>query len=239
MKKLKLMGLSLVAILSICFVLSGRASAAEPLHNKCEVFARSYSAQATTITATFDVRNTVDNTPCTKEVTVASWNAPNGTNGMPFSEQTFVDSKSGTFAPGFHSLTVQKPKCFYQVDLLRGLSPFGPNGGVDYTAGQFVSSSHGGHACPPPTTPKPPAPPTPPTPPAQNITQVQNVNQVVSVAPAPVVAAAPTKASLPNTGIESAFGGIVGMTGLATVGYMYNKSRKAIKGQKPINKSRS
>ncbi|MBI2797798.1 hypothetical protein HYX70_00680 [Candidatus Saccharibacteria bacterium] len=147
------------AVVGVGFHAGNVAKAADQPNNKCEVFARSYSVGADTVTATFEVKNTVDSTACTKDVTVAAWDAPNGVDGKPFDQQKFVDSKSGTFPAGFSSLTVKKPQCFYQIDLLRGLSPFGPSGNTnDYTAGQFVSSSHGGAECKP--TP-PPAPVTP------------------------------------------------------------------------------
>ncbi len=165
MNKLRII-LSSLLTLSVLLGVTGSASAQVVSDPKCEteVYARSYSVSVDTVTANFEVHKIKDGLgECTKDVTVAAWNAPNGVNGVPFDKQTFVDSKSGTFPVGFHSLTVMKPKCFYQVDLLRGLSPYGPNGGVDYTAGQYVSSAHGGEECKPvPPTPQP-TPVTPAT----------------------------------------------------------------------------
>lgn len=134
----------------------------------CEVYARTYSVDKNTVTAIFEVKQIGDKT-CTKDVTVASWKATS-LSGQPYEDQTFLDSASGTFAPGYHSLTVQKPECgFYQVDLLRGLSPYGPDGHNDYEAGQFVSSNHGGQEC------KTPVKPEKPVKPVQKIVQVEKV----------------------------------------------------------------
>lgn len=197
MKKLGLI-VSAVLVYSVAFLSLGHAKAATN-DLSCEVYARSYSVSADTITAVFTVQK-VGELDCTKDVTVAAWNAPNGTNGAPFSEQTFVDSKSGTFAPGFHSLTVKKPDCFYQIDLVRGLSPYGATQGrPDYTAGQFVSSAHGGQACQPTPTPTP--------------TPVQPAVQVVS-----------TGKSLPNTGAGDILG-ISAATG-AAAGIVHNIRRR-------------
>lgn len=206
MKKLGLM-LGAALVLSLAVTNLGKVSAATN-DLSCEVYARSYSVGPDTITATFTV-DKVGDLNCTKDVTVASWNAPNGTNGMPFSEQTFVDSKSGTFEPGFHSLTVKKPRCFYQIDLLRGLSPYGPSGGVDYTSGQFVSSSHGGQEClPPPPTPTPTPTPAP-------------------VQPATTVVQTGKSVSLPNTGPADILG-ISAATG-AAAGIVHNIRRRIFK----------
>lgn len=181
--------------------LSKTAKAADQSSQKCEVYARSYSVGADTVTANFEVKNTVDNTACTKDVTLAAWDAPNGVNGVPFDQQKFVDSKSGTFAVGFSSLTVKKPKCFYQVDLLRGLSPYGAGGtSNNYDSGQYVSSAHGGTECKP--TPAP--------------------------TPTPVTPLPTGGPSLPQTGVESGVAGILGMTGLSYGAYALRKSKKAV-----------
>lgn len=159
MNKLRLV-MSALLTTSVLLGFVGSAHAQTVVNDpKCEaeVYARSYSVGADTVTANFEVKKVTDGVGnCTKDVTVAAWNAPNGVDGVPFDKQTFVDSKSGTFPVGFHSLTVKKPQCFYQVDLLRGLSPFGANGGgVNYVDWQYVSSAHGGQECKPAPTPQP------------------------------------------------------------------------------------
>lgn len=142
------------------------AAQANPTPAKCDVVSLSYSVGTDTVTANFAVRNTNNGSGnCTQDVTVAAWNAPNGTDGVPFDQQTLLDSKSGTFSVGNHSLTVKKPKCFYQIDLLRGLSPnmlSGSGSTINYADWQYVSSAHGGQACvaPTPVTPTPATPTT-------------------------------------------------------------------------------
>jgi hypothetical protein len=157
----------LVSVIMACGVMVAVHGQANATTNNlsCEVYARSYSVGADTVTAIFEVKKIDSNVAsCTKDVTVASWDAPN-LEGTPYSAQKFVDSKSGTFAPGYHSLTVKKPQCFYQIDLLRGLSPFGANGGHNnYADWQFVSSNHGGTECKPTPVPQPQPQPTPTTP---------------------------------------------------------------------------
>jgi hypothetical protein len=163
MKKLSLVVSAMIVASAIVIGVVGTAGAQSINDQKCELYARSYSVGETTITANFFVKS-IDNTNCNKVVTVAAWNAPNGVDGVPFEAQTLEDYKTGTFAPGFHALIVKKPKCFYQVDLLRGANPYGATPGrPDYTAAQYVSSAHGGQECKPTPTPQP----TPVTPAGQ------------------------------------------------------------------------
>ncbi len=201
MKKLSML-MSTLLVLGVTVVSPVKASAATN-DLACEVYARSYSVGADTVTANFEVKKIDANaTTCTKDVTVASWNAPNGTDGVPFNKQTLVDSKSGTFAPGFHSLTVKKPLCFYQVDLLRGLSPnmLGGNGtGPNYADWQYVSSAHGGEEC------KPVVPPTPTPTPVQPTAKV-------------------TATALPNTGAGDVLG--ISAASGAAAGIVHNIRRR-------------
>ncbi len=182
----------LAALVVAPFGVVGHAAAqANTTPAKCDVVSLSYAVGADTVTANFAVRNTNNGSgTCTQDVTVAAWNAPNGTDGVPFNQQTLNDSKSGTFTVGNHSLTVKKPKCFYQIDLLRGLNPnmlSGSGATINYADWQYVSSAHGGQAC---------------------------------VAPTPVTPAAvtPTPVALPNTGPGSVVliaGAIAAVTAVA------------------------
>lgn len=151
-----------VVVLGTTVALGGTAKA-EVNGSSCEVYTRHYIVGEDTITAKFLVKQ-IGNQSCTKDVTVAAWNAPNGVDGVPLSAQTLHASVTGTFEPGFGELTVEKPKCFYQVDLLRGTNPIGENtgGGANYKEEQFVSSTHGGQACEDPKPePKPQPKPQP------------------------------------------------------------------------------
>lgn len=156
MNKLMTIIAGAVVVLGTVVALGATANA-EVNGANCEVTTRHYIVGEDTITAKFLVKQTGAQA-CTKDVTVAAWNAPNGTNGVPLSAQTLHDSVTGTFEPGFGELTVKKPKCFYQVDLLRGTNPIGENtgGGANYLETQFVSSTHGGEKCVEPKTPEQP-----------------------------------------------------------------------------------
>lgn len=153
-----------VIVLGTVVVLGGSAKA-EVNGASCEVYTRHYIVEKDTVTAKFLVKQ-IGNEPCTKDVTVAAWNAPNGTDGVPLSAQTLHDSVTGTFEPGFGALTVKKPACFYQIDILRGTNPMGEGegGGANYKEEQFVSSTHGGDACEEPETPVTPEEPKKPAP---------------------------------------------------------------------------
>jgi len=109
----------------------------------------------TTATASF----TISGDNCNEAVTIASWQAPNGEKGRPYSEQKLFSHTTGTFNSGTHSLTVTLPDCYYQVDLVRGSSATDANGGPEYNTSTILGSLHGGTQTCTPTTP----PTTPPT----------------------------------------------------------------------------
>ncbi len=109
----------------------------------------------------------VTGTDCNEAVTIASWQAPDGLKGRPYSEQKLFAQNTGTFTSGTHTLTVKLPTCFYQIDLVRGTSATDKNGGPEYDTSVMLGSLHGGtQACTIPTPPpQPPTPPVTPTPP--------------------------------------------------------------------------
>ena len=67
---------------------------------------------------------------CRKTVAFVAWNAPNGTDGKPYSAQTVFDKKTATYKPGTYTMTVKKPLCYYQIDFVRGSSHLGQTGGA-------------------------------------------------------------------------------------------------------------
>src|SRR4051812_8472355 len=115
---------------------------------------------------------------CQVTVSIASWRAPNGSSDFkPYAAQTLFDSKTATFGPGNHTMSINvDPECMWQLDLVRG----GPtnSGTADYTVDQMIAFATGGDkVCQPTPPPQPPQPPvTPPvTPPApQQPTQLPN-----------------------------------------------------------------
>lgn len=116
-----------------------------------------------TVSATFKVTGDEN---CEQDVTLASWQAPDADKGQPYEQQKLFAHVSGTFGLGTHTLTVKMPDCFYQIDLVRGNVPTGPNGSPVYEAGRMMGSLHGGtkkcEETPPQTPPKTPEPPTEP-----------------------------------------------------------------------------
>jgi len=154
-----------------------------------------------TVSATFEVKGGKD---CKQTVTLATWQAPDGDKGRPYELQKLFAHKTGTFGVGKHTLTVKLPNCFYQVDLVRGSNPTGPNGTPIYEAGRMMGSLHGGtKKCEEPK--KPEVPKTPETPEAPE-----------------------TPAELPATGPEAAFvvAGLLA-TGAAGVQYVRQNRRNS------------
>lgn len=94
-----------------------------------------------TVSATFEVKG---DDACKQSVVLASWQAPDGDKGRPYDQQKLYKYVSGTFPTGKHTLTVQLPDCYYQVDLVRGTAPTGPNDSPLYEKGRMLGSLHGG-----------------------------------------------------------------------------------------------
>lgn len=109
-------------------------------------------------TGTFTVTGDND---CQQTVTLSAWQAPNADKGQPYDQQKLVSHVSGTFGPGAHSLSIQVPHCFYQLDMIPGDNPAGENGTAQYTPGTLIGSLHGGtQSCdvtPPVTPPQTPS----------------------------------------------------------------------------------
>lgn len=204
-----LVGVMVVGFLGGSTIHPGSANAAtgepiKPIGGNCVVKTdanNTYKITGSKATATFDVTGN-----CTSQaVTLTSWEAPNGTDGKPYSSQTLFAHSTGTFAPGTHTLTVALPNCYYQLDLILGSAPTDATGSPDYAMqGILRRSLHGGtQSCA--TTPTPT--PTNPT-------------------PTPLSS---TPTALPNTGPAALF--IV--VGLAIVGgYVFHMTHHHVKKRK-------
>jgi len=99
------------------------------------------------------VQFTLTGTDCATDVTIASWKAPDGVKGRPYSEQKLYKyhtthiATTGSQKAATGSLSVELPDCYYQVDLVPGASPTDKNGGPQYKAvdGRPIHASlHGG-----------------------------------------------------------------------------------------------
>jgi len=86
----------------------------------------------------------VTGTNCALPVTLAAWEAPNGTDGKPYSEQKLVSHVTKTFKEGTHRMSIKLPNCFYQIDLVRGTNPYGINNTGAYPKERMIGSIHGG-----------------------------------------------------------------------------------------------
>ena len=126
--------------------------------------------QGDTVTVTFTVPSGMNDT-----LTLVSYIAP----GPSFSdstayEQVIYQQATGTFTPGTHSLTVNIPNSYYQIDFVCGpaiaqLEPnenhdaYGPDSAniLYHAQGRFISSDNGGTTAPNPMPPPSPGPTTP------------------------------------------------------------------------------
>ena len=99
---------------------------------------------------------------CTNQkITLASYQAPNGSDGKPYDQQKLFRWVTQTYKnPGKYSLVVTVPNCFYQVDLARGNVIHNFSTGHTYAQqNRLLASAHGGKtSCEPKPKPKPPQP---------------------------------------------------------------------------------
>lgn len=157
-----------------------------------------------TVSAEFEVKGDAN---CKQDVLLASWQAPDGDKGRPYDQQKLYKYVTGNFGAGKHTLTVQLPDCYYQVDLVRGTVPTGQNGSPLYEKGRMMGSLHGGtKKCE--ETKKPETPTTP-----------------VTQQPAtPQVAAAAT--TLPSTGAGSVLGLFAGTSAFGAAAHHFMVKRR-------------
>jgi hypothetical protein len=86
-------------------------------------------------------------------LSLVSYHAPSATfDPTTASQQVVADSKTGTFGPGAHSMTVTVPDCYFQVDFVGGavITQFGPAGSNIFyqQEGRLISNANGGdHSC--------------------------------------------------------------------------------------------
>jgi len=84
----------------------------------------------------------------TDTVSLASYSAPSWSfTESSASKQTLFNGKTGTFGPGMHTLTVQVPKTFFQIDFVCGyiIPKFGAAGSnIFYSEQQRLLSSANG-----------------------------------------------------------------------------------------------
>ncbi len=118
---------------NVCFLVGGCTT----VHDL-----RGNTQQGQTVTVTFT-------TTMTEQLTLVSYTAP----GSSYSQSTaylqqIFDQATGTFAPGVHTLTVQIPNGFYQVDFVCGaaINPLAPRITVQTSATSFTPRRAGSSA---------------------------------------------------------------------------------------------
>lgn len=113
---------------------------------------RGHVHQGDTVQVTFDVL-----AGHTDVLSLVSYTAPGSSfNANTASQQKIYQDASGVFGPGWHSLTVVVPQCYFQIDFVCGyaIDHFGPAGSnIFYSAqGRLISADNGGTKPPPVTT---------------------------------------------------------------------------------------
>jgi hypothetical protein len=202
MKFIKL-AIASVVLVSTLFVLSANASAAQNPHDTDNCYITglahytkhgdSFTITGNKASSTFEIKGDAN---CTKVVTIASWQAPNGTDGLPYEAQKLYKYNTKTLSVGRHTMTVELPDCFWQVDIVRGANPTAADGGPVYENHRLLDFKHGGtKVC----ADKP----------AEPVTPVKPV-----VKPTEKVA---TPASLPKTGPAASLATLLGVGSIAGV----------------------
>ncbi len=107
-------------------------------------FVKGTNAQGDTISIDFKVSG---DSNCRKDFVLSAFTIPHK-DGNPYpleDQKLFADAKLKNAKPGTHTMTVNVPKCFYQVDLALGLNPTGPNGHLPFEPGRLLNAYVGGH----------------------------------------------------------------------------------------------
>ena len=104
------------------------------------------ASQGGTATVTFTVA-----AGCNVQLSLVSYQAPAAAfSADTANQQTVFDADTATLAAGSHSLSVDVPNCFFQVDFVLGLpiSTLGPAGSNNFysSQGRLISAVNGGTA---------------------------------------------------------------------------------------------
>lgn len=140
-----------VATVGTALAVTASASAAQNPHDTQDCYITglphytkhgdSFTINGRQASSTFEVKGDAN---CKKVVTIASWQAPNGTDGTPYEAQKLYKFNTGTFGVGRHTMTVELPDCYYQVDIVRFANPTAEDGGPVYENHRLLDFKHGG-----------------------------------------------------------------------------------------------
>jgi len=86
---------------------------------------------------------------CNVQLSLVSYKAPSAAfSATTANQQVIFDTATGTFAAGAHSLSVDMPNCFFQVDFVFGspITTLGPAGSNNFYSaqGRLISGANGG-----------------------------------------------------------------------------------------------
>jgi len=162
---------------------------------------------------------------CTNvEVSIVTYDSPSGTfNRNTAGQQVVFDQATGMFDAGVHTLAVDVPQCFFQVDFVRGpvIVKLGPAGSSNFYGdqGRLIEAKSGGQACTTTTTTQPPT--------VQQVTTTTSTTLPTQVLGEQIVKGAPAEpqvehAQLARTGSDSGSLVMLGMA-LFVVGAFLNE----------------
>lgn len=143
------------------------------------------------------IKVTVTGDKCSIPVSLVAWKA-DSLSGKPYKQQELAWYNNRTLKEGTVTMSIPIPKCYFQIDLVRGSNPRGIDGGGAYQDGRMIHSVHGGtKKCDQPETPvTPDTPDTPVTP----ETPETPVTPETPETPATPATPATEVTSLPKTG---------------------------------------
>lgn len=159
-----ILGLALGVVLAVGVGASAHVSAANGDTPNCKVilagkrgegFVKGTNDKGDTVSIGFKIEG---DDKCIKDIVFASFIVPHPAgNPFPVEDQVLFDfTRLREITPGTYNMTVNVPKCFYQVDLSLGAKPTGKNGHLPLDEpGSMLNATLGGDGlqCAPPITP--------------------------------------------------------------------------------------
>lgn len=172
------------------------------------------------VSYTVEVRGDND---CRQDFQLAAWKIMNDDGEpRPLANQNLYDyDVMENAAPGHHTLTVDVPQCYYQLDVVSGTNPHGagPNGELPYAESRTMVGAYvgGDTVCAEeePQEPQEPQTPEQPETPAEPEEPAGKGEEV--------------PAELPETGAASVLGGMAGLGALTYGAANYMNSRRNLR----------
>lgn len=156
-----------------------------------------------------------------RTLSFVSYTAPTSYFDRVTAEQQVVfDSVTGTFGPGTHTMSIEVPSCYFQVDFVRGtvITQFGPSSSTNYYGdqGRLIAYKNGGTTtcavAPPTTTTTTTIPPTTTTVAPTTTTSVPTTTTTIPGSTTTTVVAPTTTSSSTTTSLPGSTTTLVGST---------------------------